>query len=217
MRFVVIGTGRCGTTWLSDVLTEAGVLTSHEHMFSPTGYQDRWWRQTAENESLNYQGDVSLYALPVLEGGMRRFDGTIVHLTRNPLDCIGSLAGWALPSHPNKQGVGGRFVNDNLQFTVAGNQVRNSAKYWVEWNYRCRAISDFQIKVEDLDAEHLSTLAADLGHDVTVGAASSALATYLNYDYSAFPTRPDMYRRLLDWEDIPDPEPVRVMASELGY
>ena len=214
MRFVVVGTGRCGTTWLSDVFTAAGIQTGHEHMFKPDGYKDRWWYQDKEGDSQYFHGDVSLYALPVLERGLGHFDGVVVHLVRNPLDCIGSLAGWNLPSYPNQQGAGGQCVNDNLQFTLSpNNQVRNSTKYWVEWNYRCAALADFTVTVESLTVPALVELAAKLGHTVSEGAMAAGRGAYDTYDYSAFPVRPDLYRQLLNWDDIPYPEEVKALAE----
>lgn len=85
MNFIVTGSGRCGTTWLSRLLTVAGIPCGHESVFHPDteavisdiGGPD--WR--------GFRADSSWQAVPFLE----RFDYPVVLLVRHPLDVVNSL------------------------------------------------------------------------------------------------------------------------------
>src|SRR5688572_3038641 len=76
-RFVIVGTGRCGTTYTAELLTQSGVPCGHESIFSYTGM----------NYCFGYEGDASWLALPHLGG----YQGIVVHQTRHPLAVINSL------------------------------------------------------------------------------------------------------------------------------
>lgn len=223
MRFCVVGTGRCGTTWIADVLTAGGIRCGHEDLWRPDRYYDRWWSWGSEAEEIKYEGDASLYALPYLEAQRtsasndQHFDGLIIHLVREPLACISSLAGWRLPSWPNRQGIGGEFVNKNCRFEFTGDQIRDAANYWVEWNDRCDQVADLQVQVENINAERLSELMNIAGHGLSADRAQAAISEYADWDYSAAPVRPDMKTLGLSWYDIPNGGEVRAAAEQYGY
>jgi hypothetical protein len=62
-RFVITGSGRCGTTWISRALTRAGVATGHEAVFNPWSPEwpdylqgDSSWVAACELDRLNALG-----------------------------------------------------------------------------------------------------------------------------------------------------------------
>jgi hypothetical protein len=76
-RFVVTGSGRCGTTWLSRALTRVGVPTGHEEVFNPW---DSGWPD-------HLRGEVSWVAACKLE----RVTEPVALLVRHPLAVVKSL------------------------------------------------------------------------------------------------------------------------------
>jgi len=213
MRFVIIGTGRCGTTWISHILTAAGIRCGHENIWRPDQYNDRWLFLDEHGERIEYFGCASVYALPYLERS--GFDGVILHQIREPAACIGSLVGWRLPSWPNKQGAGGQFINDNLRFELTGDRIADASNYWCEWNERCMRVANFTYHVEDINPETLVTFAGLVGRELTETVAAAAIAEYADWDYSAAPARPDMKAIPVNIADLP--VAVRAMGELHGY
>jgi hypothetical protein len=79
-QFVITGSGRCGTTWISRALTRAGVATGHEAVFNP------WSPEWPEY----LQGDSSWVAACELD----RVDALgvpVALLVRHPLAVVRSL------------------------------------------------------------------------------------------------------------------------------
>lgn len=79
-RFVITGSGRCGTTWISRALTRAGVATGHEAVFNP--WSPEWPDYL--------QGDSSWVAACELD----RVDALgvpVALLVRHPLAVVKSL------------------------------------------------------------------------------------------------------------------------------
>ena len=211
MRFLVVGTGRCGTTWLSEVLTAAGVPTGHEDVFTAVGIRDMWCWLGEDGKVHSLAGDVSLYAVPFL----REWDGPVLHMVRHPLDCIGSLAGWRLPSFPNTQGEGGQLVNAHLPWTCS-DQITASARYWHDWNVMAERGADYlRFRVEDATPTFLADLMRRYGHDVDVEALELAVAARSAADYRIDSLAPIK----LGWPDIPETERrrVRLLAERYGY
>lgn len=213
MRFVTVGTGRCGTTWLSDVLTKAGCTTGHEDVWTPNGYTDLWWWHGDDGAVHELRGDVSLYAAPFLSD----WDGPVLHQVRHPLDCIGSLVGWRLPSWPNKQGAGGEFVWDHLSWGSCGQQVVDSARYWCDWNEMCeRGRTYLRYRVEDASPRLVCDLMDFVGEPVSPLAVEAAHKAFQPLSYRAAADRAPV---ALSWDDIPQPErgQVKRLAARYGY
>lgn len=76
-RFVVTGSGRCGTTWLSRALTRVGVPTGHEEVFNP------WSPEWPDH----LRGEVSWVAACKLE----YVTNPVALLVRHPLAVVKSL------------------------------------------------------------------------------------------------------------------------------
>lgn len=85
MKYLITGTGRCGTGYAARLLTSAGVKCSHEGVFTPAG-----WEQAKERIGLRrqhpdwgWEGESSWLAVPFV--GKPELEGvTIVHLARHP-------------------------------------------------------------------------------------------------------------------------------------
>lgn len=77
-RFVITGSGRCGTKWTSEALTAAGVPTGHELVFGP---EVRPWNPEVP-------GEVSWMA----SARMDLVDVPVALLVRHPMDVVRSWA-----------------------------------------------------------------------------------------------------------------------------
>jgi hypothetical protein len=75
LEFIFVGTGRCGTSYVSRLLTAAGKSCGHEDVYTFNGYN-----AYAAN---NFQGDSSWLAVPYLNSLSE--DVKIVHLVRDPI------------------------------------------------------------------------------------------------------------------------------------
>ena len=85
LRYLVTGTGRCGTAYITRMLTKAGIPCDHEQVFSAGGIR----------EDRHYLGGAtsSWLAVPFLESnpGLIGPETTLIHLIRHPKDFIESV------------------------------------------------------------------------------------------------------------------------------
>lgn len=138
--FVIIGTGRCGTNFVADYLTAAGHPCGHERFYRPTGpvYSPGQTQTTRE-------GDSSWLAVPFLpEAGVR-----VVHQTRAPVAVIASFLklGFFHEEHYSRHK---RFVDfARRHFDFSDDPTRSAARWYIEWNEKCAAITDRQFRLED--------------------------------------------------------------------
>lgn len=92
MKFVITGSGRCGTHYMSTLLTAAGVPCSHEKVFSFVPELQPWGDDVA---------DSSLMAIDRIH----RRNYPVVLLVRNPMKVVKSwielgMFGWQLEPSP---------------------------------------------------------------------------------------------------------------------
>lgn len=73
MKYLVVGTGRCGTGYMSKILSSSGILCGHESIFKPF-YIDY-------KKMKKYEAESSWLAVPYLD----KFNFKLIHIVRNPL------------------------------------------------------------------------------------------------------------------------------------
>lgn len=143
LQFAVIGTGFCGTAWLSKLLTELGYPTTHERTFA-----------------LNYEppadgvvGEASLYAVAYPLDGLR-----VLHLKREPVAFARSARSIYLfadrcPDDDEfhaSHAPGAHLQNPLCQFIKTHaprvghgrNELERTRIYWQQWNQLCAAKAD---------------------------------------------------------------------------
>jgi len=136
LRFVVVGTGRCGTTYTAELLQRAGVPIDHEAVFTEKG----------PRPVEHLEGDASWMAVPYLD----RFSGSILHQVREPLAVIDSLVDLGLFASVFADEIHRpwrRFLE--AHFTLLGDPIVDAMRFYVEWNERCEAHADLRIRIED--------------------------------------------------------------------
>lgn len=188
-RFVIVGSGRCGTGYISAVLTAAGIACGHE----------AWWNPQDERTA-GLVGDASWCAVPHLAA----FDGTVWHQTRHPLAVIASLA--EQPLWGPYAALAARYGHSDSDEPYA-----REAALWVDLNEACEGATR-RWQVEEVDVDLVLELAARLGIDIDPVAAKNAVAdtpTAVN-SHRAGPA--------LDWSALPDtPVAARVVQLAVRY
>ncbi|AKQ41002.1 hypothetical protein CP97_01465 [Aurantiacibacter atlanticus] len=151
-EFVIIGTGRSGTTYFSELLTASGLSCSHEGYYTvkgPTLYNTR--RQP------DAQCDASWLAVPFLPDD----EVTAVHVVRDPFAVIRSLFSChffdlehleqATDAVTRVRAKFTRFAQKHFEFT--GDPLRDSMRWYSDWNTRCEAITDKRVVIERVDQQ----------------------------------------------------------------
>ena len=142
MDFVVTGTPRSGTSYMSSLLNALGYDCSHERCFDP-------WHITFAEERPDDRlwGDSSWLAVPYL-GDLP--DATkIVHVVRDPVDAINSILGtgqlhWADSDY--RRYIAHHWQGDRewwpREFALA------AQAFWTEWNLRIESTGRVATRVQ---------------------------------------------------------------------
>lgn len=198
---VFTGTGRCGTTHVSELLTRAGYHCSHEKYFTPEGPLHRNFRR-----SHRARADASWLAVPFLPDPEIR----AIHVVRNPLDVIRSFfnIGFfdAEFAHLRPRFVG--FARTHFDFS--GDPMRDCLRWYVDWNTRCEAITYRRLAIERIE-ESRDQLSAWLDFEVPPVAISKDTNT-----------RPKLVEKPVDdvrcrISEYPEFASLEAMAHRYGY
>jgi hypothetical protein len=201
LRFLVVGTLRCGTGYTAQVLNRAGIACGHGWIYST----DRV-RLYPEVELL---GDASPLAAP----SVRDFDGLVLHQVRDPLKVIGSLLGSARTRNPMAEGAVGAFLARHG--AVHGDPIEDAMGHYVEWNARCERHNGYlRYRIEELDAGFLLRIADLIGQTVDAAAVARAFEAVPTNFNTRYPLRQ------LSWSDLPEGsrrDALRRLAGRYGY
>jgi hypothetical protein len=202
LNFVVVGTGRCGTAYMAQLLTRMGIPCGHEWAYSahPRKYAD-----------VEIAGDSSAQAVPFLS----EFRGKVLHQVRDPLRVIGSFLGFGLFRDPKAHGVDGEFMLRHFEFT--GNELDDAMRYYVEWNRRCEGVDPSRYllyQLEQVNVDLMMQIARFLGEDVSGPTIEQAIAAVPRNFNTRFNSRSVL------WSDLPEgpaKQSLRAMALRYGY
>jgi hypothetical protein len=201
LKFIVVGTLRCGTSYTAQLLNRMGLACGHGWVYTP----DRVRRYPG----VELLGDAGPLAAPSARG----FPGLVLHQVRHPLKMIGSLLGAYPDRHALARGSAGAFLSRH--FALGDDPLDNALRYYVAWNSLCERHNGYlRYRVEDLDAGLLARIAELVGRPVAADAASRVL--------EAVPTdaRTFYNARRLDWADLPagpSADALLRMAARYGY
>lgn len=172
LKYLVVGTGRCGTVFTARLLTKLGINCGHEAIFDWRGLnhalnvinnkipietsicsQGEWFNSEVVAES-------SYMAIPYLENKILK-NTKIIHITRDPLCVISSFSKDIkfferideLKKYEN-------FIYKNLpELKNKKTPLEKVCFYCIEWNRliekRCKDKKYIRIKVEDLPNKKL--------------------------------------------------------------
>ena len=178
-EFVVVGTGRSGTGYISQLLTRLGIKTGHEQWWNPPG-----------DRSPNLIGEASWLAVPHLAD----YPGRIGLQLRDPLRVMRSLLNGDL-FNLSRTNVYYRYKAAYLDF--CGDPILDAAHFIVEWTRLASEHADGVWRLEDLDPDLVSDLTVWAGHPVDKLRVAAAMRT-MSPDWNR-------HNRIeLEWEDLPD-------------
>ena len=152
-RFVIVGTGRCGTGGVASHLTDLGIPCSHEGYFTPDGPTLRNPERPA-----TAKGDASWLAVPFVKSG----DLPIVHLVRRPQDVIRSLYNIGFFDSRFRSLHRPFIAFAERHFDVGDDPLDACIRWYMEWNERCEAVAGLRIRVEDFE-QKVPDLTAHIG------------------------------------------------------
>lgn len=176
-RFVILGTGRSGSGYISRVLTAAGIPCGHESWWNPHGRRQR-----------GLVGDSSWCALALID--WNKYTGNIFHQVRHPLDVISSYV--------HRQSFTSPFAQLKLPLLAddpSGDPLRYGCRIWLDLNRRSTELTKTWWRVEDVDAQLVSQIATTVGaaHGNIEAAIQSVPNSYNSHGTS----------RRLSWNDLP--------------
>lgn len=160
LRWIVTGTGRCGTGYIVRVLASAGVPSCHEGVFNLNG---EGFARAAIEESKQpgmWEVDSSWLAAPYL--GTELTEGLrVVHLVRHPCDVIRSflrMGFWMSPTYSGYRAFKIRYLPNLEEFE---SKVVRAGYYYVHWNRMVEPHAEHRHRVEDDVRELLDYMGVD--------------------------------------------------------
>ena len=155
LKYIVTGTGRCGTVYMARVLTSLGVPCGHESIFNQAkpgviekrvfGERKPTMSKCAGNHGWVHLNDIvadsSYMALPYLNK-FNLQDVPVIHVVRNPLSVISSFIKdlqyfQGLKENPfNKRGWEQWMWHHCKSLSSVENPIERACSYLLEWNGR---------------------------------------------------------------------------------
>ena len=186
MKFIITGTGRCGTVFLAKYLTSAGIPCSHEGIFTPEGINEareiiRKGEVDTSYVSTHEKGgrlpkwlndrpvaDSSYLAAPFLSEFK---DAKTIHVVRNPMKVISSFHYYAKTFRndvPLVQLPYQKFIYEQLpELPKIKNELTRCVYYVVNWNKLITNQNpNFFLKIEDPKEELLDFIGANKKSDL---------------------------------------------------
>lgn len=150
MKYLITGTGRCGTGYVAQVLNSTGdTKCTHERVFNAQGIEFARRRiiERRNNPHWGWEGESSWYAAMYLDDPI--LDGiTIVHLVRHPKEVIDSQLSMGNWTHPAYDGA--KTLLPYLPgLALCQSPLEMSAYWYVEWNRKVEPHADTFHRVED--------------------------------------------------------------------
>lgn len=182
-RFAILGTGRSGTRYIADVLTEAGVNTGHEAWWNPVGVR-----------RLRLDGDASWCATFALDG----YQGHVFHQVRNTIRVVESMVAFGVAPH--------RINRTWPQYrrnwvTFSGDPIIDAMNVVDTWLTEAERRAHWTWRVEDVDADLIIRIGDRIGRPVSDAKAQHALAAVSRSTNRQSAERDSNVR--LGWDDLP--------------
>ena len=134
LKYVVLGTGRSGTGYMSWLLNACGIKCGHESLFRREGYD--------VSRAKSYDADSSFWAVPYRAWIPR--SACVVHAVRDPLRVFRS---WLV----HQPGKGNSEKIKELGYLIEHplGSIEYLWDYWLTWHRISESIADVTVRVED--------------------------------------------------------------------
>lgn len=148
-KFIITGTGRCGTTYCKAILQICGINTGHQQVFNWDSVKTGEWDWTSDyGITDNLDGDSSFMAVPLLEKVKEKEPDTTIITINRPL--VNVLNSWQM------RGV---FVDGWETFypewaeqldILTPDGVERSIEWLERWNEKANLFSDYVLSIDNL-------------------------------------------------------------------
>ena len=161
LKYLIVGTGRCGTVSVSKLLTNVGIPCGHESIFDSNGIEEAINRIKSNSPKQSYTSsrdgwkqpekiiaESSYMAVPYLGHPILK-KSKIIHIVRNPLEVVSSFIYGA----NHFQGIDyvkewDDFIETHLpEINNFKTPIEKAVYYYVAWNRKINA--DMFHKIED--------------------------------------------------------------------
>lgn len=155
LKYIITGTGRCGTLFAANFLSSAGFPCSHEGIFTPKGLNFAKLviegKEQSSNSKISQKSILVEFSPDILAESsymsapfLSNFDSCqIIHLIRNPIDVVSSFLAFnyfsnSYPSN-DKNGIGIKVYEEFIYSHIPElkqemSQVDRACLYWICWN-----------------------------------------------------------------------------------
>ena len=138
IKYLISGTPRSGTGFMSQLMSSAGIPIGHEMFFGMPGHG---------YYPINAQGDSSWMAVPFIQN----FDAIVIHIVRNPLDNIASLIHRNTFSEESiKSSIYTFFKMMRLPSLSQFGGMDMYLHFWLNWNKQIDLVENVRVSLEDV-------------------------------------------------------------------
>lgn len=159
---LIVGTGKCGTGYISKFLTEYGIPCGHESVFNPSMLDFRKWNPNKKVES-------AWPAVYYLKQVRDHYKGIrIINIARNPLDVIKSLhrVGHWTREEPYRKWSEKQYLYNKAYMASLPNDIARAAAWYVLLTSTAFKYADATYKIELLtETDRMVLLLEKMGVD----------------------------------------------------
>lgn len=204
-RLFILSTGRAGSRYISQVLTESGLSCGHERFFNP---HDTFLKgRVAESSYL---------ALPHIETG--KYEGKCIHQVRSPLAVISSFLNGQMEKNAHIPRAHFQQLKKRAGYVhlpqTKEEWLAHTVQYIQEWNERCARLSQFTYRLEDIDEDIILRIAKTINYPLSIDSIRYTLSNTPR-SVNKHPKGPD-----ISWDDLPETKHTYLLrkdARDWGY
>lgn len=156
LKYIVTGTGRCGTLFMANLLTSMGYPCAHEAIFTPKGIEKAKKIikkiEPAISSRISREENLSDYELEIVAESsymaapfLKEFDAKVIHVVRNPMDVVASMTGPFFRLFENQRPVQAKELPERIIYEkfIYGHleeleqkmsQIERCCLFYIRWN-----------------------------------------------------------------------------------
>lgn len=132
LKYLVVGTGRCGTGYFQEMFELSGIRCGHESIFFSNSEEQNRLKYT-QNDI--FEAESSWAAAPFIDKTWFDENIKIIHLVRHPLKVIKSFYDINFFSEQRASKLLNKLVYENTAINIDNlDRLRSSVDHYFEWN-----------------------------------------------------------------------------------